>query len=230
MDAAAALREAILEKLRSRVWRGGHRLPPERALGTQFGVSRTTVRRVLQELKTRNLITQTVGSGTYVAADALGAWTLGPEARAADAALSVSLSVSPAELMSARMVLEPAIVEMVVGNATEADFARMDECIVGAEAAKTLAGFETWDAQLHQAIAEAAHNGFVVRIMQLVDEVRSQAEWGVLKRRRVTPERRRAYQREHRELVAALRQRDADGARAVCLAHLRHVRDDMLRC
>ena len=64
MDAAARLRDDILDKLRSRTWRAGHRLPTERALGEDFGISRSTVRRVLQEGKRRRLITQTVGSGT----------------------------------------------------------------------------------------------------------------------------------------------------------------------
>ena len=66
MDAAAILRETILEKLRSRSWRAGHRMPTERALSDEFSLSRSTVRRVLQEFKRRRLITQTVGSGTYV--------------------------------------------------------------------------------------------------------------------------------------------------------------------
>src|ERR1700757_2746565 len=60
------LREAILENLKSRAWRAGHRLPTERELSGQFGLSRSTVRRVLADLKGRGLITQTVGSGTYV--------------------------------------------------------------------------------------------------------------------------------------------------------------------
>jgi DNA-binding transcriptional MocR family regulator len=53
-------------KLRTRVWRAGHRIPTERALSEEFGLSRSTVRRVLAELKRKRLITQTVGSGTYV--------------------------------------------------------------------------------------------------------------------------------------------------------------------
>ena len=46
--------------------------------------------------------------------------------------------------------------------------------------------------------------------------------------RSATPERRVEYQREHRALVDALKQRDAERARALCLAHLVHVRTNML--
>jgi DNA-binding FadR family transcriptional regulator len=221
MDAAASLRETILENLRSRTWRAGYRLPAERALGAQYGLSRSTVRRVLLDFKRHRLITQTVGSGTYVSERV-------HEALSELAPAGAVQTVSPAELMSARLVLEPAIIEMAIGNATGADFARMDECNHHAEAAATLEEFERWDAALHEAIAAAAHNGFISSVFRLMNEVRSQGEWGVLKRRSATPERRLDYQHEHRTLVAALKERDAVRARALCLAHLIHVRTSML--
>ncbi len=221
MDKALILRETLLENLRSRAWRAGHRLPAERELSQIFGLSRSTVRRVLQDFKQRQLITQTVGSGTYVSdqvQQALSAWS----------APAAALSVSPAELMSARLVLEPAMIDLCVGNATAADFDRMDECNARAEVAGTLEEFERWDAALHAAIAQAAHNGFISAMLQIMNDVRAQDEWGVLKRRSATPERRREYEQEHRALVLALRQRDAEKARALCLAHLVHVRQNML--
>lgn len=221
MDAAAELRDTILEKLRSRAWRAGHRIPTERALGEQFGLSRSTVRRVLLEFKRKRLITQTVGSGTYVAEQV-------HEALAALAPVGAAQQVSPAELMSARLVLEPALIEMVIGNATPADFARMDECNHHAEAAATPEEFERWDGALHEAIARAAHNNFIAGVFRFMNEVRANNEWGVLKRRSATPERRLEYQHEHRALVQALKQRDAEQARALCVAHLRHVRTNML--
>ena len=224
MDAAAALREAILENLRSRTWRAGHRIPPERELGDQYGISRSTVRRVLLDFKRKRLITQAVGSGTYVSEqvhEALSSLsTLAPGGGAS--------AISPAELMSARLLLEPSIIEMAIGNATAADFALMDECNRQAEGATTLEDFEHWDAALHEAIAAAAHNGFITRVFRLMNEVRSQGEWGVLKRRSATPERRLEYQQEHRALVEALKQRDAERARALCVEHLLHVRTNLL--
>jgi DNA-binding FadR family transcriptional regulator len=221
MDAAAHLRETIYEKLRSRTWRAGHRIPTERALSDEFGLSRSTVRRVLLDFKRKRLITQTVGSGTYVAEQVQAALADLMPAGGAQA-------VSPAELMSARLVLEPALIEMVIGNATAADFARMDDCNHHAEVATTLEEFERWDAALHEAIAEAAHNGFISGVFRLMNDVRAQSEWGVLKRRSATPERRLEYQQEHRALVIALKQRDAAQARALCLEHLVHVRTNML--
>ena len=221
MDNALTLREAILENLSSRAWRAGHRLPPERALSDQFGMSRSAVRRVLAEMKEQRLITQTVGSGTYVSEQV-------NEALAAAASRAGELPTSPAELMSARVVLEPAIVALVVANATSIDFARMNECCTRAEQARSLEQFEHWDGLLHEAIADAAHNGFISKVVRLMNQVRAQGEWGALKRRSATPERRAAYEREHRALVAALQQRDAVRATELCLEHLAHVRRNLL--
>ena len=171
MDSALALREAILANLNSRMWRAGHRIPTERELSGQFGLSRSAVRRVLADMKEKRLITQTVGSGTYVSEQV-------NEALASAANSAGSLPISPAELMSARLVLEPATVAMVIGNATSLDFARMDECCDRGEAARTLAQFEHWDGLLHEVIADAAHNSFISKVFRLMNEVRAQGEWG----------------------------------------------------
>jgi DNA-binding FadR family transcriptional regulator len=221
MDPVAQLKETILDNLRTRTWRAGHRLPTERALSEEYGLSRSTVRRVLMDFKRKRLITQTVGSGTYVSEQV-------HEALNQLAPANSGASISPAELMSARLVLEPALIDMVIGNATAADFERMDECNHHAELSTTLEEFEHWDAALHEAIALAAHNGFIGSVFRLMNEVRAQSEWGVLKRRSATPERRLEYQKEHRALVAALKERDAEQARALCLEHLLRVRANML--
>ena len=220
-DAVAAFEETLLDNLKSRKWRAGHRIPTERDFSAQSGLSRSTVRRVLGGLKERGLITQTVGSGTYVSdqiAEVLGKQ---PDAGCAH-------TTSPAELMGARLVLEPAIIDMVIGNANSSDFARMQECCSKAEAATTLEDFERWDSMLHEVIADAAHNTFITGVFKLMNEARAEAEWGMLKRRSATPERRLAYQKEHRALVAALKQRDAVQARTLSTAHLVHVRSNML--
>ena len=126
------------------------------------------------------------------------------------------------------LVLEPAVIEMAVGNATAADFARLDECNRCAEQATTLEDFEKWDAAFHEAMADAAHNGFISSVFRLMAEARAHNEWGMLKRRSATPERRLEYQQQHRALAAALKNRDAPRARALCLAHLVQVRTNML--
>ncbi len=221
MSLANPLRDAILDKLHSGQWRAGDRLPTERELSEQHGVSRTTVRKALLELKQQGLIEQTVGSGTYVAEHA--GLRLGQRV-----VQDSSQTTSPAELMEARLALEPAIIEMAIRNANAADLRRMEQCCAEAEQAQTLEAFEHWDAELHQAIADAAHNSFVANVFGLMKTVRAQGDWGQLKKKSVTPERRLAYQAEHRAIVDALRERDAARAREHTLAHLLHVRQNLL--
>src|SRR5262245_54243153 len=134
LNSASSLRDFILASLRAGRWRAGDRLPTERELCEQFGISRTSVRRVLQELKDLGLISQTVGSGTYVT-DQAHAVVHGL------AAADPVRQTSPSELMEARLALEPAIIEMVIGNATPADFEQMEACCAKAEAATSLEEF-----------------------------------------------------------------------------------------
>ncbi len=221
VTSASTLRGFIVENLQSGQWRAGDRLPTERELAGRFGVSRTAVRKVLQEMKGLDVIRQTVGSGTYVtdrAASVLKGLASEDPVR----------QTSPAQLMEARLALEPAIIEMVIGNATAADFAQMDACCAKAEKAKTFEEFEYWDGMLHEVIANAARNTFVSSVFKLMNQVRAQGEWGMLKRRSVTPERRVQYQAEHRALVQAIKNRDLPQAKALAAAHLLNVRRNLL--
>lgn len=221
MTTSHPLRDAILGHLASGQWRAGERLPAERAFSEQHGLGRAAVRAVLQELKRQGLIRQTVGSGTYVTEE-------GPALAQRQLSGSTTRQTSPSELMEARMALEPAVMDMVIANATTLDFERMEEYCAKAEAAGTVEEFEVWDGMLHEVIAQAAHNSFITSVFKLMNQARAQGEWGMLKKRSLTPERRLAYQREHRALVQAIRQRDLARARALALGHLQHVQRNLL--
>jgi GntR family uxuAB operon transcriptional repressor len=171
---------------------------------------------MLAQLEAEGSITRHVGRGTFLTLHGEG-----PRLKDSVA------HTSPAELMEARLRIEPALAEMIVTNATPADFERMEMCLDKAERATTLDEFELWDAALHQAMANATHNRFVVWVLDMVTAVREQAEWGKLKDRIVTPERRIRYQEEHRNVVRALRDRDAERARACILTHLQHARRNL---
>jgi DNA-binding FadR family transcriptional regulator len=212
-------RQVLLDGLRSGRWMAGDRLPAERQLCEQFGIGRTTLRRILREFRESGLIEQVVGSGTYVAGDL---------AKKLPPATSTATAISPAELMEARLLLEPLLIDLVVGRATAVDFEGLEECCRNAEAAGTLEEFEHWDGMLHERIAHASHNGFFVAVFQQVSEVRRNGEWGMLKKKSVNPERRAQYQREHRALVAALKNRDANKARQLLMQHLQVVRANLL--
>jgi DNA-binding FadR family transcriptional regulator len=211
------IREFILRQVAEGNAGDAPRLPTERELVQRFAVPRHAVRRALARLEAEGSIVRQVGRGTFLANPADGS----PPSLAAP-------DISPAELIEARLRLEPAIAELVVVNATAGDFERIETCLDRAQRAPTLDGFELWDAALHHAIASASHNRFVLRIFDMVTTVRRQAEWGKLKDRIVTPERRVQYQEEHRRIVAALKERDAERAQAAMKAHLLHAQSNLL--
>lgn len=217
-DPAEALRLALTENLNKGFWAPGTKLPTERQLSEEYGLGRAIVRRVLGQLRAQGLITQTVGSGTFVSENVLPSQQSQP----------VALNVSPAHLMEARFLLEPAIVDLVVRNATSADMHALEECCAAAENATSFEEFEHWDGMLHRAIANATHNTFFHAVFDLMTQVREQGEWGLLKKRSLTPERRKIYETEHRVLVNALKERDSETAKKAAVEHLTTVRQNLL--
>lgn len=213
-DGAQRVREFILGGVEGGQFTPGDRLPTERELAERFDLPRNAVRKTLAQLEAEGTITRHVGRGTFLAPPV-------------NAGVPDVGHTSPAELMEARLRIEPALAELIVTHATAADFERMEACLDRAERAPTLDEFEAWDAALHEAMAAATHNNFVARVLSMVTAARSQAEWGKLKDRIVTPERRLQYQQEHRAILRALKGRDAEQARQAILAHLQHARRNL---
>ncbi|WP_207005372.1 FadR/GntR family transcriptional regulator [Trinickia mobilis] len=224
---AKALAAYLIEEIASGRMGDGIKLPAERHLSEQFGASRGAVRRVLQNLKDRGLITQSVGSGTYVRPGAARSLPASSQMQAEEQELSVQ-QTSPAELMEARLLIEPLMPKLIAWKATTADFDKMAECIERSEAAQSIEEFEHWDGELHRAFAIATHNSFFMKILDLTNRVREQGEWGRLKSMSLTAERRREYEAQHRAIVAALRDRDADAASHVLAEHLRQVQRNLV--
>lgn len=195
----------------------GSRLPPERQLAEQFGISRGTVRRVLKHLEAEGRIVGIRGSGTFVQS--------APDGQAEPP--HVPELASPAELIEARIYIEPLLPELVVRNAHADDFNAMEQCLRRAEQAQTLAEFETLDHELHRLFAVATHNSFFIHIMDMVGKARTEGGWGVLKQRSYTPERHRQYMQQHRAIVEALKNRDLDESRRLMTEHLVLIRKNL---
>lgn len=216
---AWTLLATLRQELRSGRWQAGDRLPTERDLGERYGLARNTVRRALQALEQEGLILRHVGRGTFL-----------PGSPAAPASVEEPQDIDgagPADVLECRLVFEPGLAPLVIARANRDDLERMDDCLRSADAAADIAGFEFWDAAFHDAIALATRNHTVVAIARALARVRLQAEWGNLKARSMTDERRAALQIEHRAIVAAIRSRDTPEAAARLRQHVRHVQSYM---
>jgi len=126
------------------------------------------------------------------------------------------------------MLIEPRYAALIVAHANGADLERIREAMRGAEAARDFATFEICDGQFHQALAEATHNRLMIEIYRTITLARELAEWGEMKRRSITQERRATYEREHREIVEALQYRDVARAEAALTGHLVNIRQNLL--
>jgi GntR family uxuAB operon transcriptional repressor len=199
----------------------GSRLPTERSLSAELGVSRSTVRRALGLLEARRVISREVGRGTFfVDAQSRGLREKNPPGPSLD-------DIGPAEVMTARWLLEPRMMTLVVSAATERDFAEIDRCLAGGDAAANAQEFEAWDLALHRALAAASHNALVISMYGSIDTARHSSIWEAFKRRADSVERRRARVEEHLAIVDAVRGRQADDAVAAMELHLRQIEANM---
>jgi GntR family transcriptional regulator, uxu operon transcriptional repressor len=221
---AAELAEAILERSGGNAAGPGMKLPTERQLATELGVTRTMVRHALAALEAEGRVSREVGRGTFLR----GVGERRP-GRARDARHAArSDDVGPADVMAARRLIEPQVLPLVVAWATARDFEEMHRCLAGGAGAQSYDEFEVWDFALHHAIIAASRNPLLVAMYHEVERARKGALWGSLKRLGDSRERRLAYHVDHQQLVDALSARELERAVAVMDAHLGRVEANLL--
>ncbi|WP_093059761.1 FadR/GntR family transcriptional regulator [Variovorax sp. YR634] len=215
-EAADRMRQLILERLNSGPSGAGERLPTEREWVEQLDMSRSAVRKVLAELNEQGLIERTVGSGTVITPAFAGHSEIPAE------------EVSPSDVMQARLLFEVAMVDLIVHNATTRDFDAMEAYLDASENARSAAEFEAGDEGFHRTLAHSTRNPLVREMYELIGRARGSQLWGKLKQRSLTPENRLRYQRDHREILEALRRRDLERARELTQQHLLRIQANLL--
>lgn len=199
---------------------GGDRLPTEKDLIEQFNAARNTVRKALAKLEDEGLIERHVGRGTFVRSASDAATPAEPDLQSIDA--------SPAEINEIRVLLEPAVADLVVARATKADIDYARQCLNKSLEATSIEEYEHWDAELHSTVIGAARNAMLSTIYAAIDLARRNIEWHEIKRRSLNEERRGSYNDHHTQIVDALTRRDAVALRAALNNHLRAVSHNML--
>ena len=217
------LARLILEACEAQGLPGGARLPTERELAARLGVTRTAVRHALALLEAQGRVSREVGRGTFLRDAGAGD---GPERDGA--AGEQPADVGPGDVMTARQAIEPQVVPLVVSWATARDFEEIDRCLAGGAGAESAQEFEAWDLALHHAIVVASHNALLLHMYAEIEAARRGELWGSLKLRNDSRERRATYQRDHVEIVEALRAREVERAIAATEAHLERVRGNLL--
>lgn len=220
--------DAVAASLERRILEGslkpGDRLPPERELAAELGVSRPSLREAIQKLASKGLVQSRQGGGTYVT-DSLNSTFFDP--------WRDMLGNHPnlrEDMLEFRRMAEGQAAEWAAERATEADLQRLDQAFEALRAA--FAGDDTEqcsaaDIDFHQAIGDAAHNALLghlsaalLRLMH--DNIR--LNLGELKS---VPAAGALLMSQHGAIHAAIRDRKPAVARAAAETHIDFVRETL---
>ena len=88
--------------------------------------------------------------------------------------------------------------------------------------------FTRLDSEFHLGIARCSRNPLLYRLYQQINTVRAHAQWEQMKQIILSKAKMELYNRQHRLIFSALRQRDVPGAAELIAAHLETARQDLL--
>ncbi len=208
-------RQLIAELMRG-AWPVGSRLPAEREMAAQYGVSRPTVREAIIALEVQGLVEVRIGSGAYV----LRIPGVGDEP---------GFNISAFELTEARLLFEGEAAALAAAHVTDDDLAEIG-ALVDAIAAENLdpAGSDQADRAFHLAIARATRNAAVVATIENLWELRYTSPEASLLHAKARTANIKPVVDEHSAVLAGLKARDPGAARAAMRAHLAAVLDSLL--
>ena len=198
----------------------GDMLPPERELAERFGVSRTSLRDAIRSLELAGLVMSKQGEGTVVAdvsADALVAPI---------ASVLVRKRELIAELLDVRKMLEPALAARAALHATPEDVARLEE-ILKRQREKALRGESgvEEDSEFHYAIARAARNSVVLKVLDVLMDLLSATRARTLQ----VDGRLQRSLAGHRRVLEAIKRHDADAAERAVKQHVEEIEAIVLK-
>jgi DNA-binding FadR family transcriptional regulator len=196
------------------------RLPPERHLAAQIGIGRRALRRALEVLEAEGRIWRHQGKGTFV-----GPRPVHPQTGLEE----LSSRTNPLEVMDVRLEIEPILARLASLRASNGDVERLLHLAEKTASSTDADGYELWDSALHRAIAEAAGNSLLLAIFDMVDRIRQDTNWQVLRERARSKDRLATYVEQHRRVIAAISQREAHAAETAMREHLSLVRDSLLK-
>jgi GntR family transcriptional repressor for pyruvate dehydrogenase complex len=183
-------------------FRRGERLPSERDLAVQLGVSRPSVREALIALEIQGLVEK-------------------------PPIVPINEGQGPFELLRARWLIEGEIAALAAREATKADLALIRTSV---ETMQQLANKNqetvAADRDFHMRVAAGTHNGALVSVVLYLWDRGRGAMWHRMEEHFQTPEMRASAIREHWAILTALEARNAPKSRAAMRGHIRRVSAD----
>ena len=192
----------------------GDRLPSERTLADQFGVSRSSVREALRSLELQGLVISRRGSGTFINTDDLNSVV---------ALIASSLSSGTdtlRDIFEMRHLLEPQIAFLAAQRVNTQELLQMAEILEDQE--RQIAQGETGvnaDTDFHFALAMATHNSALVKVVSAMEDILRLSRDQSLQE----PGRPQRSLASHRQILEMLQGRDQHAARQAMEHHLTSV-------
>jgi GntR family transcriptional repressor for pyruvate dehydrogenase complex len=218
---AAELEKGILEGS----LKPGDRLPSERDLAVELGVSRPSLREAIQKLVSRGLLTTRHGGGTYVT-DRLEAHFVDPWLEMLNGHPTLQ-----SDLLEFRQMLESQAAYLAADRATDADIERLDALHAALDAcyiSNDLTACTASDVAFHQAIAEAAHNVMIGHLTASLMRVIHGHISRNLEHLHARPQRWDQLQSQHRAIWQAIREHKPEAAARAARNHIDFVRKNMV--
>lgn len=190
----------------------GARLPPERDLARQLGVSRPSVREALIALEVEGLVDVRVGSGIYVVG-----------ARGGDGDVDlVNAAMGPFELLRARRMIEGECAALAAKTAKRPQITAIRDAMNAMQHAGhgNKQSPLNEDRLFHLRIAEGTGNGALVAVVKMLWEERMGPLFKRLGHHYDNPGTWDAAADEHRDVVDAIARHDVDDARSAMHRHL----------
>jgi len=195
----------------------GDKLPSERELADDFGVSRPTIRDAMIALEFQGLVEARQGSGVYVNAIASPGVDDPGE-----------VEVGALELTEARRLFEGEACALSAATITDENLALLDQIVGQMTRSFAPDEAERLEQEFHLTIARATGNAAIEAGVEDLWTLRSQSPACAAMLRRARAHSGGDFVEEHRQIIAALRQRDPRMARQAIHVHLAQVIDDLL--
>ena len=198
----------VVEQIRALIESGqlkaGDKLPTERSLAEQLGVSRSSVREALSALEVLRVIHSRQGLGNFIAENVENDL---PEDQFED----LIEEGGTIEILEARQLFEPGLAALAARRRTEVDLAAIRACVTEMER-RLAEGLDSWEPDwgFHIAVANACHNPVVAAIEDLITQRVSGRLWQLMRERNYAsePDRPTQYLNRHRLIYEAIQRGD----------------------
>lgn len=203
----------VIYKIKQLIAKGavspGSKFLPERELAKEFGVNRASLRQALKVLEIMGVITQRVGDGTYLSANAESILHEPMEF------LILLDDLSHHELFETRRIVEPELAARAAERATTEDLAQLRQAIMTMERSRTNQSRLDADMAFHECIFRASGNRICHLLFKVIHRnvLTSMAQLS----HRVSVEKPLTF---HKRIYMAIRDRKPEEARQAMLEHV----------